>query len=110
MTEKKVFKNVAGVTGGHYERRVYLLEGEASEDQWAEDPFTYDPSEWDLEVTLTRKAPKLEVGGTALTVEGDQVAIMGINGSWIWVAEDPEDSGWITDVINLKNVKPWQPA
>ncbi|HET7640127.1 MAG TPA: hypothetical protein VFK47_15480 [Ktedonobacteraceae bacterium] len=70
----------------------------------------YDLAEWDMEVTFTKKQPKPEVGGTCRTKYSDQLVIMGVNGSWIWVTEDPEDPGWVVDVDDLMDVKPWQPA
>lgn len=104
MTEKKTFKNPKLVTG--WEDGVIAWHSISEYPS----PGKFLVDEWDMEVTFTKKAPKPEVGGTCRTKYSDQLAIMGVNGSWIWVAEDPEDPGWVVDVDDLMDVKPWQPA
>ena len=108
MTEKKTFK-----LGNELTLDYNTDSWDVDEWGWEVGGKIFPDSRYEVEVTFTKKQPKHEVGGTCKWSECGgtlNCIILGVNGSWVWISEDPEDDGWIVDVNDLTDVKPWQPV
>lgn len=77
----------------------------------------FHSSDWDMEVTFTKKQPKPEVGGTCHRQWESDITvytIIAVNEDLVWIRDQndspEENTGWIEPISYLKDFKPWQPA
>ena len=103
MTETKTFKIQPDEVDWPHRpsgRSIYI--GTAHPDGGSR--YSFD--EWDMTITFTKKVRPIQVGDI-VTADAcgtwSKCVVLGLNGSWAWITDDPEDEGWVTDMGNLKH-------
>lgn len=102
MAEKKTFKGVE--LGTYYPAPEIPWE-------WIVGGQHFKHTEWDMEVTFTKKV-RPEVGGTAnLAIGGPDYTVIAVSGDRVWLQDtNDEYVNFVRRFDQLVDVKPWQPA
>jgi hypothetical protein len=98
MTEKKTFKNKHISDGG---KGITIYDRDGTDSPIGDNFGTFMHSDWDVEVTFTKKVKPFGIGDQVLYY-GTYYEVVGVYGDYLWLNNPQDDPSRLTTVQDAR--------